>query len=220
MINIYSVRCERFLCSASGKINSSMKTLPADKFFNDIDFVSIVDTIKGVYMSDGAMSTLLDFERVMDEADVYAFKNWIIGELVDGPIVGRYNCKCVFMWPYKLMPNPKGALRLANIGCKVTYGKGEIKVPVEVKDYEDFVPGTRYPKMAKRKVWFVEVVIPFELMDDIKEGSIDLADQTIDLSEIEDAYDEDLDSSMTADDTVDTQAEEAQQSAPMGQGMM
>lgn len=197
-----------------------MKTLPADKFFNDIDFVSIVDTIKGVYMSDGAMSTLLDFERVMDEADVYAFKNWIHGELVDGPVVGRYNCKCVFMWPYKLMPNPKGALRLANIGCKVTYGKGEIKVPVEVKDYEDFVPGTRYPKMAKRKVWFVEVVIPFELMDDIKEGSIDLADQTIDLSEIEDAYDEDLDSSMTADDTVDTQAEEAQASAPMGQGMM
>lgn len=198
-----------------------MKTLPADKFFNDIDFVSIVDTIKGVYMSDGAMSTLLDFERVMDEADVYAFKNWIVGELVDGPIVGRYNCKCVFMWPYKLMPNPKGALRLANIGCKVTYGKGEIKVPVEVKDYEDFVPGTRYPKMAKRKVWFVEVVIPFELMDDIKEGSIDLADQTIDLSEIEDAYDEDLDSSMTADDTVDTQAEEAQPGqVPMGQGMM
>ncbi len=198
-----------------------MKTSPADKFFNDIDFVSIVDTIKGVYMSDGAMSTLLDFERVMDEADVYAFKNWIIGELVDGPVVGRYSCKCIFMWPYKLMPNPKGALRLANIGCKVTYGKGEIKVPVEVKDYEDFVPGTRYPKMAKRKVWFVEIVIPFELMDDIKEGSIDLADQTIDLSEIEDAYDEDLDSSMTADDTVDTQAEEAQpQAAPMGQGMM
>lgn len=198
-----------------------MKTLPADKFFNDIDFVSIVDTIKGVYMSDGAMSTLLDFERVMDEADVYAFKNWIVGELVDGPVVGRYNCKCVFMWPYKLMPNPKGALRLANIGCKVTYGKGEIKVPVEVKDYEDFVPGTRYPKMAKRKVWYVEIVIPFELMDDIKEGSIDLADQTIDLSEIEDAYDEDLDSSMTADDTVETQAEEAQPGqVPMGQGMM
>lgn len=197
-----------------------MKTSPADKFFNDIDFVSIVDTIKGVYMSDGAMSTLLDFERVMDEADVYAFKNWIVGELVDGPVVGRYNCKCIFMWPYKLMPNPKGALRLANIGCKVTYGKGEIKVPVEVKDYEDFVPGTRYPKMAKRKVWFVEIVIPFELMDDIKEGSIDLADQTIDLSEIDDAYDEDLDTSMSEDDTVETQADEAQAAAPLGQGMM
>jgi hypothetical protein len=197
-----------------------MKTSPADKFFDEINFVSIVDTIKGVYMSDGAMSTLLDFERVMDEADIYAFKNWIVGELVDGPVVGRYTCKCVFMWPYKLMPNPKGALRLTNIGCKVTYGKGEIKVPVEVKDYEDFVPGTQYPKMVKRKVWFVEVVIPFDLMDVIKEGSIDLADQTIDLSEIEDAYDEDLDSTTSSDDTVETQAEEAQPGQdPMSQGM-
>ena len=192
MINTLSF-LRRFLQYNAGEINRTMKSLPADKFFNDIDFVSIVDTIKNVYMSDGSMSTLLDFERVLDEADVYAFKNWGLGELVQGPNVGRYTCKCVFMWPYKLMPDPRAALRLVNIGCKVTFGKGEIKVPVEVKDYEDFVPGTRYPKMHKRKVWFVEVQIPVELMDDIKEGSIDLADQTIDLSEIEDAYNEDLD---------------------------
>jgi hypothetical protein len=198
-----------------------MKTSPADKFFDEINFVSIVDTIKGVYMSDGAMSTLLDFERVLDEADIYAFKNWAIGELVEGPVVGRYSCKCIFMWPYKLMPDPRAALRLTNVGCKVTFGKGKIKVPVEVKDYEDFVPGTRYPKMVERKVWYVEIVIPFELMDDIKEGSIDLADQTIDLSEIEDAYDEDLDSSMSEEDAVDTMADEAQglEGQPMDPGM-
>lgn len=170
-----------------------MKTLPANTFFNDIDFVSIVDTIKNVYMSDGSMSTLLDFERVLDEADLYAFKNWGLGELVQGPDTGRYTCKCVFMWPYKLMPDPRGALRLVNIGCKVAFAKGKIKVPVEVKDYDDFNSGTRYPKMHERKVWFVQITIPLELMDDIKEGTIDLADQTIDLSEIEDAYEEDLD---------------------------
>lgn len=188
-----------------------MKSLPADRFFNDIDFVSIVDTIKNVYMSDGSMSTLLDYERVLDEADVYAFKNWKHGELVQGPNVGRYACKCIFMWPYKLMPDPRAALRLINIGCRVTFGKGEIKVPVEVKDYEDFVPGTRYPKMHKRKVWFVEVVVPVDLMDDIKEGTIDLADQTIDLSEIDDAYNEDLDN---------IEQTEAQQGADAGMGEM
>lgn len=173
------------------------KTLPADKFFNDIDFISIVDTVKGIYMSDGSMSTLLDFERVLDEADLYAYQNWISGELVQGPVVGRYSCKCIFMWPHKLMPNPKGALRLIAIGCKVKYGKGEIEVPVEIQDYEDFQPGTMYPKMCKRKVWFVEITIPFELMDEIKEGSIDLADQRIDLSDIQDAYDQDLDEAGT-----------------------
>ena len=181
-----------------------MKSLPADKFFNDIDFVSIVDTIKNIYASDGSMSTLLDYERVLDEADLYAFKNWKYGELVEGPDVGRYNAKCIFMWPYKLMPDPRGGVRLTKIGCKVKYGKGEIKVPVEVSDYDDFQPGTRYPKMHNRKVWFVEIVIPFELMEDIKEGSIDLADQTIDLSEIQDAYDSDL------DDVEQTESAEAE----------
>ena len=189
----------------------SNKSLPADKFFNNVNFVSIIDTIRGVYMSDGAMSTLLDFERVLDEADLYAFKNWSLGELVDGPVIGRYSCKCTFMWPYKLMPDPRGALRLVNIGCKTSIGKSKIEVPVEVLDYEDFVPGTRYPKMHTRDVWFIQIEIPIELMDDIKEGSIDLADSTIDLSEIEDAYNEDLDDSTAREESApETTADQAQ----------
>jgi hypothetical protein len=194
-----------------------MKNLPANTFFQDINFVSIVDTIKNIYMSDGAMSMLLDFERCLDEADMYAFKNWGYGELVDGPNVGRYNCKCVFMWPYKLMPDPRAAIRLTKIGCKVVFGKGEIEVPVEVKNYDDFVQGTRYPKMINRKVWFVEITVPIELMDDIKEGSIELADQTIDLSEIEDAYDEDLDEEMMK--TSGEQTEQNQPGAAMSPNM-
>ena len=165
----------------------------ADDFFNDIDFVSIVSTIKGIMTSDGSMSILLDFERVLDECDLYAFKNWILGELVQGPDVGRYDVSCIFMWPYKLMPDPRAAKRLLSLGAKIEMDKGEIEVPVEVKDYDDFVQGTMYPKMHKKKVWFVKITLPLELMDNIKEGSIDLADQTIDLDEIEDAYNEDLD---------------------------
>lgn len=170
-----------------------MKTKQADKFFDTINFTSIVDTVKGIYTSDGTMSTILDFERVLDDADIYAFKNWINGELVQGPNVGRYTATCVFMWPYKIMPDPKGAVRLLKIGCNVEFAKSEIKVPVQVKDYEDFVPGGNYPKMKERKVWFVKIEIPLALMDSIKEGSIDLADSTIDLADIDDAYDEDLD---------------------------
>lgn len=165
----------------------------ADNFFNDIDFVSITNTIKGVMTSNGTMATLLDFERVLDEADVYAFKNWLIGELVQGPDVGRYSVTCVFMWPYKLMPDPRAAKRLMKIGCKLKFAKSEVKIPIQIQDYDDYVPGTRYPKAIKKQVWFVEIEIPLELMDDIKEGSIDLADATIDLKEIDDAYDEDLD---------------------------
>lgn len=172
----------------------------ADNFFNDIDYVSIVSTVKGIFTSDGSMNTLLDFERVLDEADLYAFRNWELGELVQGPDVRRYSVACVFMWPYKLMPNPKGARRLVSIGCKVKFAKSEVKVPVEIKDYDDYVPGTRYPKMKEKAVWFVYIEIPKSLLDDIKEGTIDLAGQNIDLEELDNSYDDDLDKNETEEE--------------------
>ena len=169
----------------------------ADKFFNDINFVSIVNTVKGVMTSDGTMSVLLDFERVLDDCDLYAFKNWECGELVQGPNIGRYTVNCTFMWPCKLMPDPRGAKRLHSIGCRVKFYKTKVKVPIKVTSPEDFVQGTMYPKMVERKVWLVNIEIPLELMDSIKTGSIDLEDQTIDLKEIDDAYDEDLEKENT-----------------------
>lgn len=197
MINIRLSSKNQVLHFSNKLDKYKMKHKSADNFFDNIDFVSIISTVKGIMTSDGAMSTLLDFERVLDESDLYAFKNWEYGELVDGPKIGRYTVKCVFMWPYKLMPDPSGAKRLLAIGCNVMFAKSEIKVPIEVKDYDDFVPGTRYPKWNERKVWFVEIEIPKTLLDDIKEGSIDLADQTIDLEELDQAYDEDLDKQNT-----------------------
>lgn len=193
-----------------------MKQKSADKFFDDINFVSIVNNIKGIMTSDGNMSTLLDFERVLDEADLYAFQNWESGELVQGPDSGRYTVSCVFMWPYKLMPDPTGAKRLANIGCNVSFKKGKIKVPIEVKNYDDFVQGTRYPKGVEKKVWFICIEIPKDLMNEIKEGSIDLADQTIDLDDIEEAYEDDLDKENTQQDETSMPGQEPMPGAPAG----
>lgn len=180
-----------------------MKQKSADNFFDDVDFVSIVSTVKGIMTSDGTMSTLLDFERVLDESDLYAYQNWILGELVQGPDIGKYTVTCTFMWPYKLMPDPTGAKRLAVIGCTTKFAKSKIKVPIEVTNYEDFVQGTRYPKMVEKPVWFVQIEIPKDLMNEIKEGSIDLADQTIDLEDIDDAYEEDLDKQNTQEEGLE-----------------
>jgi hypothetical protein len=159
---------------------------------------------------------LLDFERVLDELDIYAFKNWLLGELVQGPDVKRYTVSCTFMWPYKLMPDPRAVKRLLAIGCNVKWMEKEIEVPIEVKNYDDFVQGTNYPKGVKRKVWLVKITIPVELMDDIKEGSVDLAGSTIDLEEIDDAYDEDLDKQGTEQEAteIQTPAEPAQPAQP------
>jgi len=34
---------------------------------NDVDYWRVAETIKGLYSSNGSMSVLLDFERVLDE---------------------------------------------------------------------------------------------------------------------------------------------------------
>jgi hypothetical protein len=168
------------------------KNKKADNWFDSVNFTSIVDTVKGIMTSDGSISVLLDFERVIDEADVYAYKNWLLGELVQGPNIGRYSVTCTFMWPYKLMPDPTAVKRLLAVGCDVGWEKSKIKVPVEVENYEDFIQGTMYPKSVDREVWLVKITIPMELMDDIKEGSIDIAGSSIDLKDLDAAYDEDL----------------------------
>lgn len=192
---------------------------PSDEFFKDIDYSNIVDNIKGIYTSDGSMNTLLDFERVLDESDLYAFRNWDIGELVSGPNVKRYTVDCIFMYPYKLMPNPKGAKRLLSIGCNLKFKKTKIKVPVEIKNFGDYKPGTHYPKMIEREVWLVYIEMPKELMNDIREGSIDLAGQNIDLEDLDSAYDEDLDEEGTDAEDND-QAQDQMPDLGMGEGPM
>ena len=55
-----------------------------------MDIVDIVKNTKKIYMSESSLETLLDFERVLDQLDIYAFENWKRGELVEGPIVDRH----------------------------------------------------------------------------------------------------------------------------------
>lgn len=180
----------------------------ADNFFKDIDYPSIIDTVKGIFMSDGLINTLLDFERVLDEADLYAFKNWDLGELVDGPNTKRYSVDCTFMYPKKLMPDPRGGKRLLTLGCNIQFKKTKVKVPVVIKDQEDYRPGTHYPKLTEREVWLIRIEMPKELMNDIREGSIDLAGQNINLDDLDEAYSSDLDKQGTEGETGAPQNEE------------
>lgn len=183
-------------------------------FIDSPEWTAIVNNIKGIMFSDSTMSTLMDFERVLDKADIYAFKNWGLGELVDGPIIGRYTVTCTFMWPKPLMPDPRGAKRLLPIGCKVGFKKTSIKVPIQIKEPSDFKSGTHYPKLVDRKVWLVNIVMPKRLMADIMEGSVDIAEQEIDLEDLDDAYSKDYDTAALKDESAP--AAPGQEAAPGG----
>lgn len=162
-------------------------------FRDHSDYWQVADTIRNIYMSEGSIASLLDFERVLDEVDLYAFRNWEIGELVSGPEIGKYKVTCTFMWPERLMPDPRGARRLLPFDCKVTYQKKTIKIPVKIEDPSDYRAGTFKAKLIERPVWLVEIVMPKALMNDIRTGSIEMEDQDIDLGDLDQAYEQDLD---------------------------
>ena len=179
-----------------------------DLFKDHTDYWQVADNIRDIYMSEGSLTTLLDFERVLDEVDIYAFKNWDIGELVDGPEIGKYRVTCTFMWPLKMMPDPRGGRRLLAFDCEVEYQRKEIKIPIKITDPSDYRPGTKKAKLMTKDVWLVTITMPKALMNDIRTGSIEMEDQDIDLDELDAAYEEDLDKESIQSDE---QQQDAQQ---------
>ena len=169
------------------------RTFDQPIFKDGADYWQVANNIKNIYMSEGSLLTLLDYERVLDELDLYAFANWEIGELVAGPEISKYRVSCTFLWPEKLMPDPRGARRLLPFDCDVKYKKTTMKVPVKIEDPSDYRPGTHKAKIVEKKVWLVEITIPKSLMSDIRTGSVELEDQDIDLQDLDDAYEQDLD---------------------------
>lgn len=176
----------------------------------------IIDNVKDVYMTDSALETLMDFERVLDELDLYAFENWKKGELVKGPEYERYFVTCTFMWPKKLMPDPDGGVRLLDYGCEVRYIREELNYPLKVRTPDDFKEGTKMNKMASKPVWLVEIVMPKKLMQDITKGSIELEGETVSAEDIEQAYETGADEDVykSPDQQSDPSAAGAMPAAP------
>jgi hypothetical protein len=184
------------------------KTIDQAIFKDGSDYWQVAENIRDIYMSEGSLLTLLDFERVLDELDLYAFKNWQIGELVSGPTIGKYRVTCIFMWPEKLMPDPRGARRLLPFDCEVKFKKTAMKVPMKIENPDDFRPGTHKARLIEKKIWLVEITMPKALMSDIRTGSVEMEDEDIDLEDLDRAYEQDLDQESYQSDE---QAENAQQ---------
>ena len=153
----------------------------------------ILSNIKDIYMTDSSLETLLDYERVLDELDLYSFKHWKMGELVEGPVYEKYFVTCTWMFPYRKMPDPSGGERLLNYGCEVEYWEDVLEYPIDVKSPDDFKAGTKVPKMVSTPVWMVTITMPKKLMTDIQQGSIELESETLDTEDIEAAYEQGLD---------------------------
>jgi hypothetical protein len=141
------------------------------------DVLDIIRNVQSLYAVGPTLSILKDFERVVDELDVYVFKNWEDGELLSGPVDSRHFVTCSFMWPADKMPDPAGGQRLLDSGCKVFYKRDELLKPRQIKGPEDYRPGTTKGKIDSHDIWVVEIRMPKELIGNFKHGRDEIESQ-------------------------------------------
>ena len=126
----------------------------------------LLNNTKDIFMTDSAVNTLLDFERVLDELDLYAFAHWKQGELVEGPVYEKYFVKCTFMWPYKKMPDPKGAVRLSEYDCEVLFKQDFFEHPIKENDEGTVTPGSLVTLGEMFLCLWQNIIIQFALHDE------------------------------------------------------
>jgi len=137
------------------------------------DVLDIIKNIQTLYENNSSLAVLKDFERVLDELDLYVYKNWEDGELAYGPKVDRHWITVGFMWPKDKMPDPNGGKRLTDLGCKVTYQKSHLVEPRKIKTPNDIRPGTKKGKLDRHPIWIVEMQMPKKLAFDMYKGYMD-----------------------------------------------
>lgn len=147
------------------------------------DILDIIKLLETLNEDSESLTLIKNFEKVVDELNLYTFKNWEDGELIKGPEISKYNVKCWFMWPRDKMPDPQGMKILSNYGCEVKCGKSSLLVPRKIQDPDDFRPGTKKGKIDATPVWVVSINMPKKLIQDITVGQAN-KDQ-ISLAELE-----------------------------------
>ena len=140
------------------------------------DVADIIQNIESIYDSNTSFQVLKDFERVLDELDIYVYSNWKDGELAQGPVIERHWVTCSFMWDRDQMPDPMGGKRLLDYECKVRMGKDFIVKPRKIRAPGDIRPGTKKGKLDKVAIWLVQIDMPKKLIQTIYSGYDELAD--------------------------------------------
>lgn len=143
-----------------------------------------LQTVRRIDDSPDLVDIMISIEDYLDRNDLYAFKNWILGELVDGPHVRPYWIKVTFKWPYEKMPDPSGGMRLVPQGTKIWFRKDTENVPQPIHEPSDYEPGTHKPKIKAEKVWLVDLMIPRKFIEDIDGEVMDLYYDRVDDMEL------------------------------------
>ena len=171
------------------------------------NFETINSNINSIHGSETLLDLLLEWEDVLDNLDIYAFANWKLGELVDGPKIEKYWITCTLMYPHKMMPDPDATKRFTKHGIKCSYKEDHYLKPVKIVNYDDVEPrhneepltsggnqkpseGKRRAKLVKLPCWLVKIEIPRHFIDEFLADTAGTSGEDVELEDVKDAYDE------------------------------
>ena len=164
-----------------------------------MDQLDIISQLDKNINRNSALDVLLQVDSVLDSLNIYAYKNWIEGEIVDGPHIERYWVTLTIMYPHKLMPDPAGAERILAKGGKVFFAKDELITAAKLVTPDDVsdTPDERRPDMPaakkiKRPIWLITLELPRNFLDSMTSDKLKIDDLSIDTQKVEDAYDDGL----------------------------
>tara|TARA_B100002019_G_C21273917_1_gene604032 strand:- start:2395 stop:2967 length:573 start_codon:yes stop_codon:yes gene_type:complete len=159
----------------------------------------INDNIKKISETNTLLDMLLEFEGVLDNIELYAYKNWNKGEVVAGPNLGRYFIDVALMYEEKDMPDPEAILRLRKNDCQVKMYKDQLVRPKKIKTFDDTeikVRGSQPRRVAKKdtsNVWIVEIKMPRRYVDEFSKEQVEAAeDSYVDMEAVQGATDQSL----------------------------
>jgi hypothetical protein len=189
------------LCLRAHVVYTTTYTKGLNTYMKEIE--ELKATLDNLVDSSSDLNMLIEFEEVLDNLNIYAYKNWEYGEVVAGPEVSKYWITVTLMYPRKLMPDPDAAMRLTKHGARVFFGKEVFIEPVKVVTPDDLQEpdenNKRKPKRKKTPVWLVRIEMPRQFVDDFESNKITINGMDIDMSEVESAYDSDYDNEMNPD---------------------
>lgn len=119
--------------------------------------------IQELYKDNSFLDTVINIDDFFDILNLYVYPNWLDCEIVEIKFL-KYFTSVKLKSPYNKMPHPKGAVLLTKFDCQVKYKETYEYVVKEVhgvKDtYIDQKSGERKPKVEKKKVWIIDMLIP------------------------------------------------------------
>lgn len=130
--------------------------------------------IRKIIDSKISLDVLMEFERILDDNHFYAFDNWINGEVVGGPIIGKYHVNILLRYDEKPDFDALKRLDIFDIKYKVKkvgevyYDSNEIvhnnvnpvtgsSVNNQLRNLED--------KKVENYFWLVEFIVPKRLFE-------------------------------------------------------